>query len=100
MFSGTLIMSGAHERHLLEQASHWLGETTRRTEAYEPDGGSRTQSSQFGPAIGWQELLPRSREEAQLLQRGTAGEHVHIPDWTEFLVIFDQAVQRRIQKVR
>jgi type IV secretory system conjugative DNA transfer VirD4/TraG family protein len=100
MFPGTLIMYGAHERHLLEQASHWLGETTRRTEAYEPSGGGRTQSSQFGQAIGWQELLPQSREEAQLLQRGTAGEHVHIPDWTEFLRIFDQAVQRRIEKVR
>lgn len=100
MFPGTLIMYGAHERHLLEQASHWLGETTRRTEAYEPTGGSRGQSSQFGQAIGWQELLPQTREEAQLLQRGTAGERVHIPDWTEFLTLFDQAVQRRIKKAQ
>lgn len=100
MFPGTLIMYGAHERHLLEQASHWLGETTRRTEAYEPTGGSRGQSSQFGQAIGWQELLPQNREEAQLLQRGTAGERVHIPDWTEFLPLFDEAVQRRIKKAQ
>nr|VTP03865.1 TraM recognition site of TraD and TraG [Mycobacterium riyadhense] len=100
MFPGTLIMYGAHERHLLEEASHWLGETTRRTESYETNSGSRSQSSQFGQMIGWQELLPQSREEAQLLQRGTAGERVHIPDWTEFLQIFDQAVQRRIEKRR
>ncbi len=100
MFPGTLIMYGAHERHLLEQASHWLGETTRRAETYEPNSGSRSQSSQFGQMIGWQELLPQNREEAQLLQRGTAGERVHIPDWTEFLTIFDQAIQRRIDKQR
>ena len=100
MFPGTLIMYGAHERYLLEQASHWLGETTRRTESYEPTGGSRGQSSQFGQAIGWQELLPQTREEAQLLQRGTAGERVVIPDWSEFLPFFDQAVQRRIKKAQ
>ncbi|KEP38795.1 type VI secretion protein [Mycobacterium kansasii] len=100
MFPGTLIMYGAHERHLLEQASHWLGETTRRTESYEPNGGSRSLSSQFGQAIGWQELLPQNREEAQLLQRGTAGERVHIPDWNEFLAIFDQAVRRRLKKTQ
>lgn len=100
MFPGTVIMYGAHERHLLEQASHWLGETTRRTEAYEPTGGSRGQSSQLGQAIGWQELLPQNREEAQLLQRGTAGERVHIPDWTEFVALFDEAIQRRIKKAQ
>ncbi|MGH3971398.1 MAG: type IV secretory system conjugative DNA transfer family protein [Mycobacterium sp.] len=98
MFPGTLIMYGAHERHLLEQASHWLGETTRRTESYEAGGGGRSQSSQFGQAIGWQELLPQNREEAQLLQRGTAGERVHIPDWSEFLTIYDQAVEQRLRK--
>jgi hypothetical protein len=70
MFPGTLIMYGAHERHILEQASHWLGETTRRTESYEPNHGARSQSSQFGQMIGWQELLPQNREEAQLLQTG------------------------------
>lgn len=100
MFPGTLIMYGAHERHLLEQASHWLGETTRRTEAYEPSSGSRSQVSQFGQMIGWQELLPQNREEAQLLQRGTAGTRVHIPDWTEFLTLFEQAIQRRVDKQR
>lgn len=100
MFPGTLIMYGAHERYLLEQASHWLGETTRRTESYDAGGGGRSQSSQFGQAIDWQELLPQTREEAQLLQRGTAGERVHIPDWTELLGIYDEAVAKRFAFAR
>ena len=36
IFPGTVVMYGAHERHLLEQASHWSGLATRRTESYEP----------------------------------------------------------------
>jgi hypothetical protein len=106
IFPGTLIMYGAHERHLLEQASHWAGLATRRTEAYE-NSGARSLSSQLGPMVDWQELLPLNREEAQLLridpagrQRGSANELVHIPDWSEFLTIFDHAVQRRLEKSR
>ena len=59
IFPGTVVMYGAHERHLLEQASHWSGLATRRTESYEPHGGGRSQSSQLGASIDWQELLPR-----------------------------------------
>ena len=100
MFPGTLIMYGAHERYILEQASHWLGETTRRTESYEPNHGARSQSSQFGQMIGWQELLPQNREEAQLLQKGTAGQRVGIPDWSEFVQLYDAAIDRRLDKKR
>ncbi|HTY30685.1 MAG TPA: type IV secretory system conjugative DNA transfer family protein, partial [Mycobacterium sp.] len=107
IFPGTLIMYGAHERYLLEQASHWAGLATRRTDTYESSSGNRSQSSQFGQMIDWQELLPQNREEAQLLridptgrQRGSANELVHIPDWSEFTKIFDQAIQRRLEKKR
>lgn len=95
IFPGTMVMYGAHERHLLEQASHWQGLGTRRTESYEPNGGSRSQSSQLGAIIDWQELLPQSLEEAQLLLRGTAGRRVQIPDWSEFLNIYDGAIAAR-----
>jgi type IV secretion system protein VirD4 len=88
-------MYGAHERHLLEQASHWQGLATRRTESYEPNGGSRSQSSQLGSIIDWQELLPQSLEEAQVLLRGTAGRRVQIPDWSQFLDIYDNAIAAR-----
>lgn len=100
MFPGTVVMYGAHERHLLEQASHWSGLATRRTEANEPHGGSRSQSSQFGATIDWQELLPQSVEEAQLLLRGTPGRRVQIPDWSEFLHIYDEAIAARRRRTR
>jgi type IV secretory pathway TraG/TraD family ATPase VirD4 len=100
IFPGILIMYGAHERHLLEQASHWAGLSTRRTESYEPNSGGRSQYSQFGATIEWQEFLPQNREEAQLVLRGTPGIRVHIPDWSQFIQIFDQAIQRRLEKSR
>ena len=95
VFPGTVVMYGAHERHLLEQASHWQGLGPRRTESYEPNGGSRSQSSQLGSIIDWQELLPQSLEEAQVLLRGTAGRRVQIPDWSDFLKIYDGAIATR-----
>ncbi len=100
IFPGTVVMYGAHERHLLEQASHWQGLGTRRTESYEPNGGSRSQSSQLGSIIDWQELLPQSLEEAQLLLRGTAGRRVQIPDWSVFLEIYDGAIETRRRRQR
>ena len=55
----------------------------------------RSQSSQFGATIDWQELLPQNVEEAQLLLRGTPGGRVQIPDWRPFLAIYDQAIAAR-----
>jgi type IV secretion system protein VirD4 len=100
MFPSTMVMYGSHERQLLEQASHWQGLGTRRTESYEPNGGSRSQSSQLGAIIDWQELLPQSYEEAQLLLRGTAGRRVQIPDWSTFIKIFDSAIDTRRRRQR
>ncbi|MCH9729766.1 MAG: TraM recognition domain-containing protein [Actinomycetia bacterium] len=97
IFPSTLVMRGAHERHLLEEASHWAGQATRRTESYEYNAGSRSQSSQYGQVIDWQELLPQSYEEAQLLLRGTPGHRVQIPDWSQFLSIYDKAIAARRQ---
>lgn len=98
IFPGFLIMRGAHERHLLEQASHWEGLSTRRTEAYEPQSGSRGQSSVFGAQIEWQEFLPQDLNEARLVVKGTGGERVWIPDWSDFLKIYDQAVKARVAR--
>jgi hypothetical protein len=41
------------------------------------------QSSQQGASIDWQELLPQTVEEAQVLIRGTSGHRVQIPDWSQ-----------------
>lgn len=100
MFPGTLIMYGSHERHFLEQASDWLGLATRRTESYEPTSGSRGQSSVFGAQIDWQDFLPQNREEAHLLARGEPGQRVHIPDWEDFLQIWDRVVEERVKRTR
>lgn len=83
-----------------EQASDWLGLATRRTEAYEPNSGSRGQSSVFGPQIDWQDFLPQNREEAHLLSRGAPGTKVHIPDWAEFIAIWDRVVEQRASRKR
>lgn len=98
IFPGFLIMRGAHERHLLEQASHWEGLSTRRTEGYEPQSGSRGQSSVFGAQIEWQEFLPQDLNEARLIVRGTGGERVWIPDWSDFLKIYDKAVANQLTR--
>lgn len=100
MFPGTLVMYGSHEKYILEQASDWLGLATRRTEAYEPNSGSRGQSSVFGPQIDWQDFLPQNREEAHLLSRGAPGTKVHIPDWAEFIAIWDRVVEQRASRKR
>lgn len=99
MTPGWVIMYGAHERHLLEQASHWLGLATRRTESYEPHGGHRGQSSVFGQEIEWQEFLPQDLTEALLLTRGAAGQKVLIPDFDDFIAIYREAVTNRIQRM-
>lgn len=98
MMPGWVIMYGSHERHLLEQASHWLGLSTRRTESYEPNSGNRAQSSVFGQEIEWQEFLPQDLSEARLLTRGAPGQKVLIPDFDDFIDIYRQAVNKRIQR--
>lgn len=100
MIPGWVIMYGAHERHLLEQSSHWLGLATRRTESYEPSGGHRGQSSVFGQEIEWQEFLPQDLTEARVLTRGAAGEKLLIPDFDDFLNIYYQAVSKRLKRIR
>ena len=84
---------------LLEQASHWLGLSTRRTESYEPNSGHRGQSSVFGQEIEWQEFLPQDRTEARLITRGAPGRKVLIPDFDDFIAIYRQAVTKRIERM-
>lgn len=98
IFPGFLVMYGAHERGILEQASHWGGLGTRRTEAYEANSGSRGQSSVYGQNLEWQEFLPQDTEEAQLVVRGTPGNMVSIPDFDEVMKIFKKALEARNAK--
>jgi excisionase family DNA binding protein len=81
IFPGTVLMYGAHERYLLEQASHWPRLATRRSESYERYSGNRSQSSQFGATIDWQELLPPERRGGAAPCRATTGNQSrsHVP---------------------
>ena len=52
----------------------------------------------FGAQIEWQEFLPQDLTEARLIVRGTGGERVWIPDWSDFLKIYDKAVATRVAR--
>ena len=53
---GTVVMYGAQRP--LEQAPHWQGLAPDAPSPFEPNGGSRSRTSQLGAIIDWQELLP------------------------------------------
>lgn len=83
IFPAVLVMKGALEREVLEAAQDWSQFTTRHPETSQ-ESGQKTLSSELGPRIRWQELLPTDREHARLLVRGDVGEEVEIPDWSVF----------------
>jgi hypothetical protein len=83
IFPAVLVMKGALEREVLEAAQDWSQFTTRHPETSQ-ESGQKTLSSELGPRIRWQELLPKDREHARLLVRGDVGEEVEIPDWSVF----------------
>lgn len=93
IFPAAMVTYGAREMQLLSAAEPWSGLTTRHLESYShPDGRTFLQGD-LGAGLRWQELLPRNRDEARLLLRGTAGAAVEIPDWTVFRDRYDIAVR-------
>jgi type IV secretion system protein VirD4 len=93
IFPASLIMYGARETELLEAGEDWSLFTNRRTESFSQADGRRELSSELGPGLRWQELLPPDRENARLLIRGDVGKCVQIPDWTVFRSYYDAAVK-------
>ncbi|MBY0286808.1 MAG: type IV secretory system conjugative DNA transfer family protein [Mycobacteriaceae bacterium] len=93
IFPASLIMYGAREIELLEAGEDWSLFTNRRPESYSQADGHRSLSSDMGPGLRWQELLPPNRETARLLVRGDVGKCVEIPDWTVFRSYYDAAVK-------
>jgi type IV secretion system protein VirD4 len=91
IFPANVIMYGAHEEALLARTEDWSGLTFRRTESYGQADGHKSLSTDFGPVLRWQELLPPDPEHARLLLRGGLGHCVEIPDWTRFKAYYDQA---------
>lgn len=97
IFPATLIMYGAREPELLGAAERWTGLTTRHPETFSQLDGNSFLHSELGAGLKWQELLPRSRDEARLLVRGTVGSSVATPDWTVFREHYDAAVRRLLR---
>src|SRR5262249_19271526 len=98
IFPATLIMYGAREPELLAAAERWSGLTTRHPETYSQADGLAYLHSELGAVLRWQELLPRNRDEARLLLRGTLGSSVEIPDWTVFREHYDAAVRQLLSR--
>ena len=92
IFPATLVMYGSLERELLEPAQDWSGLTTRHPRTTQD--GHQSLSSELGPRIHWQQLLPEDRDHARLLIRGDVGEIVEIPDWTQFRDLYDLGIKQ------
>ena len=93
IFPAAVIMYGAREADLLAAAESWSGLTVRHPETYSQADGHSYLHSELGAGLRWQELLPRNRDEARLLVRGTLGSSVQVPDWTVFRAHYDGAVR-------
>lgn len=98
IFPANIIMYGAHEEALLARTEDWSGLTFRRTESYGQADGHKSLSTDFGPVLRWQELLPPDPEHARLLLRGGLGHCVEIPDWTRFKAYYDQASRAMVAR--
>lgn len=91
IFPASLLLHGSIERELLDIAVYAAGLTTRRTESFTQHDGHRSLSSVFGNMFEGPELLSPDREHARLLLRNQGGgKLVRIPDWTEFVRMYDR----------
>jgi type IV secretory pathway TraG/TraD family ATPase VirD4 len=97
-FPAALIMFGAAEMEMLQRAEEWTLQTTRRQESFDQNTGSKTLSSHLGSTLEYRRLLPENMEYARLLVRGTAGVRTEIPDWSEFVRLYDQAVRNALRR--
>lgn len=94
IFPAALIMFGAPEMEMLRRAEEWSLETTRRQETFDQATGNKTLSSHLGSTLEYRRLLPPNKKTARLLLRGTPGVQTDLLDWSEFVPIYDDQIQR------
>ena len=97
IFPAALIMYGAAEMDMLRRAEEWSLQTTRRQESFDQASGAKTLSSQLGSTLDYRRLMPPNDEHARLWMRGTEGIQTEIPEWSEFIKLYDGAVQRALR---
>jgi hypothetical protein len=90
-------MYGAAEMDMLRRAEEWSLQTTRRQESFDQASGAKTLSAQLGSTLDYRRLMPPNDEHARLWLRGTEGIQTEIPEWTEFIKLYDGAVQRALR---
>ncbi|MDF0531115.1 type IV secretory system conjugative DNA transfer family protein [Tsukamurella sp. 8F] len=95
-FPAVLVLYGADEQEIMQTAAHWAGLTTRRGDSYTITGDT-TNSGRFGAMLEWQELLPRTMEEARLIRKGTPGVMVDLPTWEVVNERYEQAVRAELE---
>lgn len=94
IFPAALIMFGAPEMEMLRRAEEWSLETTRRQETFDQASGNKTLSSHLGSTLEYRRLLPPNKKTGRLLLRGTPGVQTELLDWSEFIPIYDEQIQR------
>lgn len=98
IFGAAVIMFGAREDQILEDAQTWSPLTNRRNQQFGQADGHKSLSSELGPSLRWEELLPPTREHARVLVRGGVGVCAEIPDWSEFLRRYDTAISEILSR--
>ncbi len=94
IFPAALILFGAPEMDILRRAEEWTPLTTRRQETFDQATGSKTLSSSTDSTIDYRRLLPPNTGRARLVLAGTAGVETELVDWTEFIDLYDEEVNR------
>lgn len=97
-FPAALIMYGAAEMDMLQNAEQWSRQTTRRQETFDQATGAKSLSSQLGSSLDYRRLLPQNRGEARLLKRGTPGVTTELPTWATFRDRYDTAIKRLLAR--
>lgn len=98
IFPAALIMFGAPEMEMLRRAEEWSLETTRRQETFDQASGNKTLSSHLGSTLEYRRLLPPNKKTGRLLLRGTPGVQTELLDWSEFIPIYDEQIQRAARR--
>ena len=85
IFPAILILIGAPEKEILEQAAWMNPPTEMQVESRDSRGAQANLSASRAETYHASELLPSNRDEGRLLVRGSAGTKVRLADYTDMI---------------